>query len=94
MGATATVDRNDLACDIRRIEQQKTDRPGDVRRLPDAAKQCVGDDGLPLREGQLSVVRPLDGARRHAVHPHPRRQFQRQRTGQTEQARLCCAIKG
>ena len=93
MGAATTVDSEDLAGDVGRLEQQEAHRAGDVARAAFALQQGVADDGGALGRRELVVVRPFDRPRGDAVHPHLGRELERERAGEAGEAGLRGAVQ-
>ena len=93
VGAAATVDGNDLATDVGRIEHQEAHRARNVAGRTDALEQGVFDDALAFLGGELIVFRPLDGSGRDTVDPCFGCQFDRQRARQASQPCLGGAVK-
>src|SRR5690348_4151996 len=88
----AAVDGDDLAGDEGRAGEEVY-RLRDVFRRAGARERGRGDDALPLGGRELAVLGPGDRARSDAVHPHLRRELERERARERGQAALRHAVE-
>src|SRR6185312_7769756 len=88
----AAVDRNDLPRDVRRGGEE-VDCLGDVLRRAHARERRGRDDAAALGGIELVVLGPGDGAGRHAVYAHARRQLDRERPRERRKTRLGDAVE-